>query len=471
MKITFKTLAFTVAVILTLICICSCGALKTLPMTEEERCDFLLTEAEKQLDPDKSHYSFDVTVSVDYGKDKYQKKLKFDEYYDATDKSNVKFRLEQSVNELEGITSDHIYIGGVYYQTSEAQKRCFEADSLDAITYFLPLYKVYYDVTGYGFLSCPQPENGKYTVKFTHTSTESKANMYDYLYWAVPEQLYSELYPSQFVDEYTFDTNYRLLQYKTHVDLYPIDSSQDGLISVDFLQTYHYDDFTITAPENTDEFVTLNNYAYISNIANGIDKLCARPRSSFTTEAIYSFSNGPAESLKICNDFECFTQNGKLTFSVENKTDIDGIVSTASSTYDGSSYKTLGDGYKSETPLSQDEAISYINMQKDYFFLWDGVHTVESIEKVSKNNGVTEIECTLFKEIIDFVISDDIYGYFGASTDYDSADLTNTAKIHIDKSGCVTKVEISIHGTVSIEGNKTEINYSYSMELVNTLIK
>lgn len=254
MKKTVKVFSLALAIITLMISICSCGAIKTFFMREEERADFLFAEAEKQFDPDKNHCTFYITVNVDYDGRKYSRDLVYSEYYDGKDSKNVKYKLIQQTNEIDGVATSYIYTNGNLYISSIEGSFVADFDNFEQASYYIPFHKVYYDTVSYAFLSCPVIDNGEYKIFLTHTSTESKANMYKYLYWAIPSSIYNKMYACQFVDEYTFDKKFRMTEYKTSVDLKPINSSEKGSVTVSFRQVYHYEDFTISPPKDADKY-------------------------------------------------------------------------------------------------------------------------------------------------------------------------------------------------------------------------
>lgn len=257
MKKTVKVFSLALAIIMLMISICSCGAIKTLFMREDERAEFLMTEANKQFDPDKNHCTYYITVSVNYGGIEYTKNLVYDEYYDGKDLQNIKYKMTQQTNELDGFPTTYTFANGTLYISYEKEKRQAKFNNYEQASYYIPFYKVYYNIQSYAYVMCPQRDKGIYTVKYVHTTSESKANMYQYLRWAIPEHIHSKMYACQFVDEYTFDKKYCLTQYKTHIDLKPINSSEKGYVSIDFRQVYHYEDFTIAPPKDAESYEPL----------------------------------------------------------------------------------------------------------------------------------------------------------------------------------------------------------------------
>ena len=257
MKKLLGIISLAMSVILTSISICSCAAMKTHWMKEDERARFLAEESDKQIDRDKFHCTYYITVSVDYKGEKYTKRLEYTEYYDAKNSENVKYKMVQKVNELEGVASSYTYVNGTLYISSGNDKIQGFFDNLDQAYYHIPFYNIYYNIQSYAYVTCPQISDGKYVAKYTHTSSEAKANMYSYLYWAVPERIYTEMYACQFVDEFTYNKDYRLTQYKTHIDLKPRNAADKGYVSIDFKQILHYNDFSITEPKDADEYRSL----------------------------------------------------------------------------------------------------------------------------------------------------------------------------------------------------------------------
>ena len=160
-----------------LIPLCSCSYINTSMMTVTERADFLIAESNKQWNLKKQHISYDITINVDYGGKKYTQNIKFHYYFNSEDPQNTKIRVDQSVNELEGCVTDYTYVGGICYITSEDSKQKFEAESANTASYFIPYYPIYYRVGGAAYVDCPLRDNGQYTLKLTHNSTSSRANM------------------------------------------------------------------------------------------------------------------------------------------------------------------------------------------------------------------------------------------------------------------------------------------------------
>lgn len=440
----------------------------TIFMDDNKRYEFLESESQKRIDPDKTHFSIDVTVDVLDNGEKYSYSLKYDEYYDATDAENVKFARHESVNDFTGITDSYTYADGIMYLSSENRSLKSPVGKVDEVFLYIPFYGIFDSTSVDMLIDCPRRSGGKYVCHRLVVESEKLKEMYYNLFWAIPSHLYDNMKVASYEDTITFDKDFRKNDTDTHIILLDKDQKYTSAISIYYKETVHYDDFEISAPEGGEDYHLLNNYSAAADAMMAVNNLLSQTSGQFSCSFRSDFS-GAVQSIFIEKYRMAYStsQSGILTYDLESKySEKDGFGDSSTTSYDGTVEITRSTGKTIEKPLTQDEAWMTIYSYQNFLQLYDGAF--DSITNISTD--LLNRRCitfTLTQEHLSKLLEQEII-FIGVDVDKESVIATGECRVVISADdGYTIACEISLdsHAYFEVDGNPAELDYTYNFTI------
>ncbi|MBQ8409418.1 MAG: hypothetical protein IJY39_11220 [Clostridia bacterium] len=444
-----------------------CGCSPTAFLSDESRANFLFARAEEHMDPDRYHYSYEVTLDIRESGYEYSQKVAFEEMYDGSDANAEKFLYRESLNEITGLPQEYAYLGNEMYISSDSQKISAPVENLDELFAYLPYYGVYYDTGVFATLICPEPEDDVYVVTQIFDQQKVFEQAYEYLWWAIPGYLYDYMEVESLKDVYTFNGDGRLEKYEVFVEVGSTDVHSDDWVSIKYVQNFLYDEFTVELPEDVESYTHIENYAALDDMIYAVNGLIAERGGQLDVVFDYRLSGAmETEYLDSSSVTYRVDQNGILTYSmtsVFSYGEAEDSEDTVVYEYDGTTVTSESQGSRTETPVSQSEAYAMLNQQKD--FLWldrSMVADVLSVRKTATGTEMHILPTQLFTE--ELMLGELSYLELYADDNairVDSVELT----LNINADGVLDSVCFTASVGFDIDGEEVILDYVHRMNV------
>jgi hypothetical protein len=273
-----------------------------------------------------------------------------------------------------------------------------------------------------------------------------------------------------FYDVHVFNKDGRLERYEAYVEIGAIDPASDDWFSIDYIQHVLYDDFDISAPEGSESYNCIDNYAELDNMIISTNMLLAEQKGEIVSTFTYDLSGAENVCYKMTDRLVYrTTKDGLLVYEMTGTYEDGEYSDSMTSEYDGETIITVAQGSRTETPCSQSEAYITVDQTKD--FLWLDRTMVQEILSVENRSGRTVMKLVPTDLFIKGLIEDELqyieYPADRGSLEIVSASLTVEMIEMITKGGdpVLDAVSLRVETRFDLYGEKTEMIYTYEMQV------
>lgn len=452
--------------------VCSCGqADVTGLMNEGQRADWLRDTSDKLFNEQKYHLDYEIILTYFDGNETFTYNVVYEELYDETDPSDIKFIRRESKNDFYGVGKEATYIGGYMYLTSGDTKIRTRMESADEAFSYLGFYSVYSEDDVPIELSCPPMKDGKYVLTQTVTNPNQMKELYDNLFWAVPEEVYGMLKIDSYKDETVYDSSGRFLETRYWIEICDPDFKVPNTVSISYKEAAHYDDFEITVPKQLQDYHFINDYYAVCDAQGAISRFFYEQNGTF--EYKYDLCLAYDQGVYNCHESNrasySTSQSGDLTFDINSEYwDNSEVSDTISTTYDGHKLTIETTGTVKETPMTQDEAFLYLGQYKNYLRLNDSAFKIVN-QYTQETGGVRRVRFSMTEDFISALFKTELEYFYGLVPDEGSMNASADCEIDIlynRNGGTVDDIRLEGQATFKIDGKTATLTYIYLLNVI-----
>ncbi len=449
--------------------LCSCQIDKTVFMSEDERAEYLITQSQKHLDPNKQHASYDISIRISNSDRTDIYTIQFEDYYDESDENNIKYFKKEIRNDITGYAESFTHVDNFMYISSDQGNIRAKMSDTNEFRSYLAHYSVSLDQNLLVYVKCPKMSNGIYTLTQDSAMPGELEKMYSDIAWIIPSSLYNKLCIKSYRDVNQFDSNGRLLSTTVYIQIHDPSAILDDQIIFSQKKTYHYDDFEITAPDNANSYHLLNDYGAATDVLSVMNQYLNEENGvldcSFDVKLTGAIQDQFTESNRLTYST---SPQGVLTYDMISEVQAhDAPTSRPIHSYDGELLIIESEGRRQKSPTSQEEAYVTLAQYKD--FLWLYYVAFDTITDCSLRDNSLQISFNLTKAYTASLFANELIYYFGIEPD--EGTLTSDGQCTVTairgNYGYVADEVVFVgEASFKMNGENININYTYKLNVV-----
>ena len=446
--------------------LCSCQIDTTIFMSEDQRAEYLTTQSNKYFDPYKQHASYDISVRISDGSQTDVYVVQFEDYYDTSDESNIKYFKKETRNDIAGYAESFTHTDNFMYISSDQGNIRVKMSDTNEFYSYLSLYSVPVNQSFFVYIKCPKMSNGEYIMTQDAATPDRLTGIYNDVAWAIPSHLYDKLCIKSYRDVNQFDSSGRLLSTTVYIQIHDPSTLLNDQIIITQKKTYHYEDFEITAPDNANSYHLLNDYGAATDVINFMNQYLNEESGVLDCSFEVKLSGAIQDQFIESNRLTYSTSSkGVLTYDMISEIQAhDAPTSQARHSYDGELLIIESEGRRQQSPTSQEEAYVTLAQYKDFLWLYYGAF--DAITDYSLRDNSLQINFDLTRAYTASLFENELFYYFGIEPD----DGTLTSSGHcavtaINENYGYVADEVIFVGEASFKMNGENINVTYTYKL------